>query len=272
MRLQALSGYTKFLSPADEGGAPAPEPAAPPPAPAAVVEPAVAPAAPAQTPAAEAIPGAGAPAAAPATDWRDRRIAELTAKLNDERRAKAAAPAGPAAGETPEQFQARVDAAANEKAAEIAALNDWNTRCNSVNDQGVKEFPDWATRLSACRSVVNPQDGTEVAQFNAVLAAAMETGQAHKLLHSMGETPGEVKRLMALPPMKMAMEMATRAAKIGAGPPAPEPSGAPRPITPIGSHGAHYEGLDPSTPNGTKLPIGEWMKQREKQAETAGIQ
>lgn len=261
-----LLGQARFFETADppKGGG---EPAAAAPAEPLVVAPALAPVVPEPAPVVKPEPAV----VAPASDWRDKRIAELTAKLNAERAKPATAPE-PVPGESAEVFQARVDEAANLKAAEIAAVNEWNSRCNSVNEQGIKEFPDFSDRLKACQSVANLADPAEFSQFNAIISAAMETGQAHKLIHQLGESPGEVKRLMGLAPMKMAMEMATRAAKIGAGPIAPEPSGAPKPITPVGSKGNHYDGLDPRTVNGSKLPIGEWMRQREKQAADAGIQ
>lgn len=263
---------TRLYSPPDDPAAPAVEPAV-------VVAPAADPAAVAAPAADPAVPAAVVAPVADPSAWKDKRIAELTAKLNA---AKAAVPvtvAAPAPGETPEAFAARVDEAANAKAVEIAAINDWNSRCDAVASQGHKEFPDGAAapsfkaRLAACQSVVNPGDAGEVGQFNSVLAAAMETGQAHKLIYALGEKPEEMQRIMRLSPMKMAIEIANRAAKLGAGPVAEEPSGAPAPITPIKGGGAHYEGIDPSNPtNGTKLPIGEWMKQREKQAAAAGIQ
>ncbi len=262
MQLRSQVLPQKFFAPAEDP--PADPPVTPP------VEPPVTP--PADPP---ADPPIVPPVVPPATDWKDKRIAELTAKLNNERAAKAAAPApvAPApAGESPEAIQARIDAAANAKAVELAAMADWNNRCNAVAEQGQKEYKDFGDRLKAVQGVANFADPVEFAQFNSVIQAAMETGEAHKLIHALGETPGEVKRLMLLSPMKMAMEMATRAAKIGAGPPAEDPSGLGEPIEPLGSRGKHYDGLDPKTPNGVKLPIGEWMKQREKQAEAAGIQ
>ncbi len=265
MHLRPLPGFTYFRAPADDPPTPAP---VEPPAPAPV--PSVEPPAPAEPP----TPAPAPVVAAPASDWKDKRIAELTAKLNEARKSAPAPvnPPAPALGESAEAISARIDAAANEKAALIAAANDWDNRCTAVVEAGKSAFPDFDARMKACQSVVNFADPNESAQFNSIVAAALETGMAHKLIHALGETPGEVKRLMGLPPMKVAVEIATRAAKLGAGPAAPEPSGAPAPIEPIGSLGKHYDGLDTATPNGAKLPIGEWMKQREKHVTEVGIQ
>ncbi len=220
--------------------------------------------------------------AAPKPDWKDGRIGELTAKSNKKQEEidrltaeleQLRKPgATPSAGESEASIQARIDAEASRRAGEIAAQVEWNNKCNAVNDQGLKEFPDFADRLAAVKSAVNLADPAEFAQFNAVVAAAIETGQAHKVLHELGADAGEMRKLMSLPPLKVAMEIASRAAKLGVAPAAPDPSGAPKPIDPIGSRGNHYDGLDPRTTNGAKLPIAQWMKQREKQAEEAGIQ
>lgn len=202
-------------------------------------------------------------------DWRDRRIAELTHKLNKANKVAPASAAAPVPGESEAVFQARV----LETAAQLTEINDWNKQCETVATTGRAEFPDFNARLAACQSVVNPQDPVEVAQFDTVLKAAVATGQAHKLLHALGETPGEVAKLMKLSPIKMAVELATRAAKLGEALADPEPSAAPKPITPVGSRGVHYDGIKPDdAANGTKLPIREWMKQREAQAIERGMQ
>lgn len=204
-------------------------------------------------------------------DWKDARIAELTAKLNAEKAKRAAEPV-PAVRD-PGESQAEFDSRVTARAAEITAINEWNRQCNEVAAAGAAAFPDFDQRLAAFCSVVNPQDETEKAQFQELLATAIETGAGHKLIHALGETPGEVRRLMLLSPVKRAMELATKAAALGKSEPAPEPSGAPRPITPISSKGVHYDGIKPDDPaNGTNLPIAEWMKQREKQAAERNIQ
>lgn len=244
-----------------------PEPPKPadPPAPAPVVAPA-----PAEPP---VVAAPVEPAPAPAPDWRDKRIAELTHKLNSAR--TASPPPAPVVkpGESEAEFQARVDAAAASRAVEIAAQTEWDRRCNESAALGAKEFPDFDSRLAACKAVMNPADPVEGAQFNSVIAAALETGAAHKLVHALGATPGEVKRLMGLSPVKMGVELALMAAKLTAPTPAEEPSNAPKPIEPLGSHGIHYDGIKPDDPvNGMKLSAKQWFAMREKQAVERGIQ
>lgn len=218
----------------------------------------------------------------PKPDWRDARIDELTYKVNEAARKLAAVQAGPAiasakaTGETEADFQARVDAAASARAVQIAEVADWNRQCNEVAEAGQKEFKDFGERLNACKSVVNGNDALEFQQFNDLLHAAIETGHAHRLIHALGETPGEVKRLMNVSPAKRIVELTRLADKIAPPEPRtadPDPSGAPKPITPLGSKGLHYDGIKPDDAvNGTKLPIGQWMKLRDKQVEERGLQ
>jgi hypothetical protein len=169
-------------------------------------------------------------------------------------------------GETEAQFNQRV----NERAAQMAAAADWDRQCNAVAEQGRKDFPDFNARLTAITATINGQDEAEVVAYNEVIAAAMETGQAHKIIYALGADPGEYQRLMKLSPVKRAMELGTMAAKLVN---EKEPSNLPPPINPINSRGEHYEGITPDDPKrGTKLPMKEWMRLREEQARAKGIQ
>lgn len=214
--------------------------------------------------------GAAASSEAPKTDWRDARIAELTAKLNRERAAKAAPPPKDE-GESEADFEARVERLATAKAAQA----EWDRQCNAVAAQGRTEFSEegFNERLGKILTVVDHQDAGEREAYNGVLQAAIETGAAHKILFSLGDNPGEVRRLMGLSPTKRAVEIAQLASKLVAGA-AAEPSSAPKPITPIaGGSGKHYEGIAPDNPeHGTKLPKSDWFARRQKQVEERGLQ
>lgn len=201
-------------------------------------------------------------------DWRDARIAKLTHDLNAAR----ATPVTPVQkpDETDATFQARVDEAATAKAGQMAAQADWDRQCNSVAEAGKKEFPDFNARLGTITASINAQDPAEVSAYNEVIAAAIETGQAHKVIYALGADPGEYQRIMKLSPVKRAMELGKMAMTLVND---KEPSGLPKPITPVGSGGLHYEGITPDDPKrGTKLPLKEWMKQRDAQAKERGIQ
>lgn len=214
----------------------------------------------------EVKPADTAPVVKP--DWKDSRIAELTAKLNKERARVAEPPKAPAESEA--DFNARVEARAQVLASEKAAVQSWDDQCNAVARKGKEQFTDFDSRLWEIKRVVDANDPKEVAQYNTMLAAAIETGRAPELLHELGGDLSEARRLMALPPMKLAVELAQRAAKIEA---VPEPSKLDKPIKPVGSGGVHYEGIAPDdAQRGTKLPIAIWMEQREKQARDRGLQ
>lgn len=205
-------------------------------------------------------------------DWKDDRIAKLTHDLNEARRTAANPPPPPVQkpGEDAVAFQTRVDEAANTKAVQIAAQADWDRQCNDVAAQGKKEFPDFDARLAAITSTINGQDVGEVQAYNEVLAAAIETGEAHKVLYALGSDPGEYQKLMKLSPVKRAMELGKMAVALVND---KEPSKLPKPITPLQSGGEHYEGISPDDPKrGGKLPTKEWMKLREAQARERGIQ
>lgn len=216
------------------------------------------------------VPATPAPAT-PKKDWKDDRIAKLTHDLNESRRAQAAVPAAPQApGETDAQFQARVDEAANAKAGMMAAQAEWDRATGAVVDLGSKEFPDFNSRVGAITSSINVQDPAELAAYNDVIAGAMETGQAHKVIYALGADPGEFQRLMRLSPVKRAMELGSMASKLINDKP---PSNLPAPIVPINSSGTHYEGIAPDDPkSGNKLPTKEWMRLRDAQARERGIQ
>lgn len=250
--------------------APSPDPATPP---------VVAPPAPTSTPATPpspeppkaAAPQAPDPAPAPAPaepkrDWKDDRIAELTAKLHDERKKKVAEVLPPKPGESQEDFDRRV----GQEATRLAAANEWARQCNAVIETGKAAHPDWQAKVDKIRALVDPQDPQEVQRYNDFLAATMETGQAHEVLYSLSDNPGEARRLMALSPVKRAQAIATLIAEAKV---AKEPSGAPEPITPIGSHAAHFADISPDdVDRGMQLPKAEWFARREKQAEERGLQ
>lgn len=207
----------------------------------------------------------------PKSDWRDARIAELTAKLNQAKAAKVELPKG--AAESEEQFNARVESRAKVLADEALVTRTFNERCTDAAKSATTAHPDFTERFNQVKSVINGADEAEVVAYNSVLAAALETPNPGEVLYDLSADPGEFRRIMSLPPVRMGVELATRAAKLGVTPPAPEPSALPKPITPIGSRGEHYEGIAPDDANrGTKLPLKEWMARREAQVKERGLQ
>jgi len=216
---------------------------------------------PAASDSAAALPEGPKPAepAVPKEDWRDKRIATLTARLR-ERERQGATPQPAAAGEAP-LTQADVDRLADQKAAAIAAAQSFNERCNAAAIAGRAAFPDFNTRLGELTKLVDRQDQESVGTYNRFLQAALETGQAPKVIHALGGDLNEAARIMALPPAAQGVALARLADK------EPEPvSRVPKPITPVGGRGAAATEIDPRDPErADNLTTDAWMERRAAQ-------
>lgn len=213
------------------------------------------------------------PEAKPETsDWRNAEIARLRTKLAEARQAKARVEVKQGAGETAEDFEARVEARARELATEQTTKADWDRRMNEMVAQGRSQFSAtvFNERVRAIRDMVDANDPAEVQQYQTLLAAAAETGAGPAILHELGGNPGKFMELMGEQPLKMTVALTNLASELK------KPAGlseAPKPIRPIGSSGVHLEGIAPDDPEkGTRLPTKEWMAQREKQARERGLQ
>jgi len=230
----------------------------------------------------EAAAAAAAAAAAkkPPVDWRERRIAQLTAALHEARgTAKPAAgteiaptPAAVSAppGVDPAEFERRVAA----EAAARAELAEFNRQCNDVAAAGRSTFgeTEFNGRVAELTKLVNGTDVGEVQKYNQFLSAAIETGEAPKLLHVLGGDLNEAARIMALSPVKMAVELTKLAAKTQGGGAAPGADNAlsnvPKPISPVGNRNASAADISPDDPaRADALPIDIWMAKREAAAE-----
>lgn len=240
-------------------------------------------------PAAGATGTAGATGAAQAPDWRDRRIAQQTARLAQERAEKAqlaeevrrlkATP--PASGEAPAvaldeaEVERRIDAEVGNR----AALLEFNRSCDAVAAEGRAAFADFDARIQAMAGgLVDRTDRQSVAAYNTLLQVAMEVGDAHRLLHELGGNLDEAARIMSLSPARMGVQLAKLQAKLEAdgegeadGDNAlagrkPRISGAPKPITPVGNRGPNKELIAPSDPTRAhQLSSQEWHRRRDEE-------
>lgn len=212
-------------------------------------------------------PDSGAPSSPPeqppvSPDWRDRRIATLTRRLREiqERGTPAPTPA-PTQGTTPAPVpdQAIVEA----RARELAAIQDFNRRCDDTALTGRAQFGEEAFngRINNLQKLVDQSDPASVTAYNALLLAAIDTGEGAKVLHSLGADLNEAQRILGMQPTKMAVELTKRAIA-----PPTETSEAPKPITPIGSRGTPHTAIEPDDPDkADHLSTAEWMRRREKQ-------
>jgi len=203
-------------------------------------------------------------------DWREARIDVLTAKLRQaEAEARAAAAKTTATTETKaldpaaniRLDEAEIDRRASERAQQQSQWDSFNRSCNDAAQAGRLAFTDFDTRVGELRKLFDPNDPTQVANYNGFLAAALETGEAPRLIHELGGDLNEAQRILSLPPLKMAVELTKRAARAPG-----QVSGAPKPITTVGSRGASHAAIDPADPDRSDgLSTKAWMERREAQ-------
>lgn len=200
--------------------------------------------------------------AQPQADWRDKRIATLTRRLKEFQEQGRQQPAAPT---TPQQGfnQADIDRLAEQRARELAVVHEFNRRCDEVAVLGRSSFGEntFNERISNLQKLVDANDPASVQSYNQFLSAAIETGEAAKLLHGLGNDLDEAQRIMSLPTARMAVEMMKRTMA-----PEVQVSNAPRPLTPVGGRGVSHEAINPDDPDRSDhLSVAEWMRRREAQ-------
>ena len=200
-----------------------------------------------------------APEPEPKEDWRDKRIAALTARLKAaENTPKAPDPAPDA---EPKLTQADVERLANERAVALARQADFNARANAAAAEGRKAFPDFDARVKELSKIVDWNNPVERQNYNDFVEAALETGEASKIIYELGGDLNEAMRVLALPPTKRTIELAQRA--IGQD---PGPSSLPKPMTPVSGKNAGPSEIDPTDAvRADKLSSAEWHRRRQQQ-------
>ena len=256
---------------AETGAAPAAEGEAP--AQAAAAE------TPGEAPAGEASASAAAgeaPAAKPA-DWKDKRIAKLTARL-----AELAAKAEPAAQSAPAP-KAPLDPTADfdARVAQAVQIQEFNRQCDQVGQLGRQRYGN-SEFQSAVRNLVenfvDKSDSRTVLTYNTFLQAAIDSDAGADVIFALGSDPNdlsEAERILSLPPIKMAAAVAKLAVKLENATQAsasPDVSRAPKPIRPIGNNaGSAHSEISPSDPDRqSHLSTAEWMKRREAEVAKSG--
>ena len=231
--------------------------------------------APAPTPVEEAAPP-------PRTDWRDRRIGELTQR-NREQRAElerlraqgngaAEQPRGPdgrwqqPAGYQGPPNQEQIQQQIMEQAQQLANVQDFNRRCDETAVAARQVYPDFDERVGRLVGLVDMNDPQRATAYNEFLNAALDTGEAGKLIHALGGDLDEASRVLSLPPRRMAIELTRMAMR-----PAQELSQTPRPINPASTSAqAQRTSTSPDDPGSDNMSTAEWMRRRNEQIETRG--
>jgi hypothetical protein len=189
-------------------------------------------------------------------EWAQKRINELTAQKYAAQRAQKAAedakaasdakmvevlaakagtgtPGSPPAPAAASLSEADVERRAQERAVQIAATTRFNEECNKVAESGKTEYKDsWVQTLTNLNSVGATGEGSNP-EF---LSMAIELNNPHKILHHLGNNPELAAKIVAMPPTKMALELARIEATVNApkaAAPAAPVSNAPSPIIPV---------------------------------------
>ena len=142
---------------------------------------------------------------------------------------------------------ADVDSLATAKAAEMVKAQQFDAKCNAIYSSGTTEYGDFDQTLANFNMLggLSPQ----------LLEAVTQLPDAHKVLHSLGQDMDTAARILALPPMPMAIELA----KLSVSPRKAAPvSNAPKPISPI-------DGSPRGEPDPDKMNYSEWETWREAQ-------
>lgn len=193
-------------------------------------------------------------------DWRDRRIAQLTARLkNQEPVPKEQVVPDPALADMVPK--AEVDRLANERAQALADRAAFNAACNSAAQEGRKIFPDFDASVAELAKVVDRSDAASRQAYDSFLEAALETGEAPKIIYALGRDLNEAMRIMELSPIKRAAELAALAgADLG------QVSNLPKPIVTVQGKNAGPSEIVPDDPaRADKLSSAEWHRRREAQ-------
>lgn len=171
----------------------------------------------------------------PKEDPVEKRIARLTARNyaiqreRDELEARLAAleraarPADKQDEPTPADFHRSV----REEAEKLVKAETFNRECDRVAELGAKEFPDFNSAIGSLWPMLGGFKPD-------LVEAALEAGNAHKVLYALSQDPDEAERIAKLPPNRMGAAIAKLAAAPPPAAPAPKPvSKAPAPIKPI---------------------------------------
>lgn len=207
-------------------------------------------------------------------DWRDNRIAELTAKLKTEREKGAeletrlAAPkADPAVVAPSGPTEAEIAERVRTEAARLNSTENFNRQCDSLVASGRQQYPDFDANLRSVQSLVIQGDNASVQSYWNLVRSAIQTGQGHELIQRLGQDKNEAARLMGLDDVSRAIEL-TKMSMDGK---VTEVSGAPKPITPVGGRGAPHTAIDPGDKDRSdNLTTSEWMRRREAQVQGEG--
>ena len=152
-----------------------------------------------------------------------------------------------------------IEKLANARAEQKLAIQAFNKACNEVAEKGAEKFEDFKEAVS----VLNSGYGDVIQKKPEFLQTIVELPNAEEVYYSLGKDPQRAERILALPPVKMALELGKISSELGKTASA-QVSGAPAPIRPINGLAGKKELTldDASNPD---VPIQEFMRIREKE-------
>lgn len=199
--------------------------------------------------------------------WEEKRLAKKTAEAARlaERLAQYETPDGkPKAEKSPAEgllTEAEVERRSQEKAELLATQAAFNAACNAAAQEGRKIFPDFDASVAEMAKIVDRSDPASRAQYDEFLEAALETGEAPKIIYALGRDLNEAARIMELSPIKRAQELA-----VLAGTDLGQVSNLPKPMKTVQGKNAGPSEIAPDDPTrADKLSSAEWHKRRQAQ-------
>lgn len=199
-----------------------------------------------------------------ASDWRVRRIAELTGQnsKNKQRIVEleqllaqqkiAKTPAGEASGKT--YTDDEIAALVTERATNMSAYDLYNTKCNDTARAGFAAYSDFQAKLDTLKAAA-----PLVPDF---MEQAWEIGNAHDIIYELGKDPARGQEIMAMRPTQRAVALAKLVAEVEKKPKVVQPSKAPPPNpTRVGTQGTQEKDL-------TNIQnMDDWVKERTRQVD-----
>lgn len=205
--------------------------------------------------------------------WEAKRVAKLAAdkaalvaRLQQYETPDGKPKAAPAVDDKGDLLpKAEIERLANERAQQLAGQQAFNAACNAVAQEGRKVFPDFDASVKELGKLVDRTDQASVQAYDSFLEAALETGEAPKIIYALGRDLEEASRIMELSPIKRAQELAVLASAS-----AEQVSGLPKPITTVQGKNAGPSEISPDDAGKSdKLSSAEWHKRRQAQVDAS---
>jgi hypothetical protein len=196
------------------------------------------------------------------TPWELRRINEETNKRREAEKRLAEAEAelkrlrnGAAATTTEDPNTVDVEAIRTQERDRIRLeeagrleTERFNAACNATFDKGVAAF---GADFENAAATLSQALGDEIQRRPEFLQAITELDNGHQVYYELSRNPEEAERLLRLPSVKMALEIAKMSANVTK--PAPKPiSRAPAPVAPVGGV------AKPSVRLEDDIPMDQW--------------